>query len=84
MARELKRNSLKNGFYIEVCSMGSRQGIKIASETLQEMLKQQDAYKANKYVIVWGEHKDGKWLHEKKMPAEPTIPKAPKLKKALI
>lgn len=80
MARELKRNSLKNGFYIEVCSMGSRQGgIRIASETYEEMMKQQENYKANKYVIIWGEHKDGKWLHEKKVPAEPTAPKQKKV-----
>jgi len=80
MARELKRNTLKNGFYIEVCSMGSRQGgIRIASETHEEMMKQNEVYKSAKYVIIWGEHKDGKWLHEKKVPAEPTLPK---LKKA--
>ncbi len=72
MARELKRNTLKNGFYIEVCSMGSRQGgIRIASETFEEMMRQQEVYKPSKYVIIWGEHKEGKWLSEKKLPAEP-------------
>ena len=82
MARELKRNTLKDGFYIEVCSTGSRQGgIRIASETFEEMMRQQEVYKASKYVIIWGEHKEGKWLHEKKVPAEPT---APKLKKSLV
>ena len=79
MARELKRNTLKDGFYIEVCSMGSRKdGIRIASETFDEMMRQQEAYKASKYVIVWGEHKEGKWVSEKKLPGEEVEPKMKK------
>ena len=61
---------LKDGFYIEVCSYGSKNGIKISTISKEEMLKAKKLYEQNKYVIILGEHRHGKWLSEKILPED--------------
>ncbi len=61
---------LKDGFYIEVCSFGSKNGIKISSINKVEMFKAKAQYDQTKYVIILGEHKNGKWLSEKILPED--------------
>ena len=58
----------KDGFYIEVLdNRYSSSGIKISSISNKEMLNTVKSYEHSKHIIIWGEHKDGKWLSEKKI-----------------
>jgi hypothetical protein len=50
---------LKNGFYIEVCAKGLKTGVKIRSESKNEMVKAANMYSLYKDVIVLGEYKNG-------------------------
>ena len=56
---------LKDGFYIEVRSKGTNSGMKIRSDSKDEMQKAADFYSRNKEVIILGEHKDDVWMNEK-------------------
>lgn len=51
---------LRDGFYIEVRSKGANNGIKLRSDTLEEMKQQVEHYKKTKEVYVLGEYKNGK------------------------
>jgi len=57
---------LKDGFYIEVCQKGARNGIKIWCLNEERMLRAADDYRRSKDVIVLGEHINGKWVSELK------------------
>jgi hypothetical protein len=58
----------KDGFYIEVCNRGSKQGVKISCPDKNAMLEAIKIYERNKDIIIWGEHHDGKWKSEKILP----------------
>ena len=51
---------LRDGFYIEVRSKGSKTGIKLRSDTLDEMKQAALHYGKTKEVNVLGEYKSGK------------------------
>ncbi len=51
---------LRDGFYIEVRVKGSKSGIKLRSDTLEEMKKNVEKYRKAKEVNVMGEYKNGK------------------------
>jgi hypothetical protein len=55
-----KPGKLRDGFYIEVRSRGSKTGIKLRSETLEEMKAAAIQYGKTKEVTVLGEYKNGK------------------------
>ena len=57
----------KDGFYIEVCDRESIHGIKISSVSHKDMMATIKNYEHSKRIIILGEHKDGKWLSEKKV-----------------
>ncbi len=57
---------LKDGFYIEVCQKGARNGIKIWCQNEERMLRAAEDYRRSKDVIVLGEHINGKWVSELK------------------
>jgi hypothetical protein len=50
---------LKDGFYIEVCNMGVKRGMKIRSENKKAMDDSASLYSKDKDVIVLGEYKNG-------------------------
>jgi hypothetical protein len=56
--------NLKDGFYIEIRSRGSKNGIKTRRDTLAEMNQAAKEYEKHKDVIVLGELKGGKWVNE--------------------
>ncbi len=56
---------LRDGFYIEVRTKGANSGIKLRSDTLEEMQTQVEHYKKTKEVHVLGEYKNGKPLDKK-------------------
>jgi len=51
---------LRDGFYIEVRAKGSKSGIKLRSDTLEEMKKNVEKYSKAKEVNVMGEYVNGK------------------------
>ncbi len=51
---------LKDGFYIEVRTKGSNSGIKLRSDTLEEMNQAAAHYKKTKEVNILGEYINGK------------------------
>lgn len=53
---------LRDGFYIEVRSKGSKTGIKLRTDTLKEMKQSAVHYRKTKDVTVMGEYKNGKPL----------------------
>ncbi len=58
--RPVKRQvQLKNGFYIEVCSKGTRKGVKIWSANKLAMDTIAGQYSKFKEVIILGEFKNG-------------------------
>jgi len=50
---------LKNGFYIEVCNLGVKKGVKIWSENKKAMDDAATQYAKYKDVIILGEYKNG-------------------------
>jgi len=54
---------LKDGFYIEVKNLGSG-GIRIRRDTKEQMLIAAEEYGKNKQVVVLGEMRNDKWIHE--------------------
>ena len=56
---------LRDGFYIEVRTKGANSGIKLRSDTLDEMKQQADHYKKTKEVNILGEYKNGKPVNKK-------------------
>jgi hypothetical protein len=62
----IKPKEFRNGFYIEVCNKGTKNGIKIIRDTKEEMLKAIKEYEKTKDIIVLGEFKNGKWLSDPK------------------
>ena len=50
---------LKNGFYIEVCNIGVKRGVKIRSESKKAMEEAASQYAKFKEVIILGEYKNG-------------------------
>ncbi len=50
---------LKNGFYIEVCNIGVKKGMKIRSESQKAMENAASLYAGYKEVIIIGEYKNG-------------------------
>jgi len=63
---QIKPKEFRNGFYLEVCNRGSRTGIKIVRETLEEMMNAIKEYEKQKDIYILGEFKNGKWLSESK------------------
>lgn len=61
-----RQKDLRDGFYIEIRSKGSKSGIKIRRDTKEEMLVAIREYKKTKEVIVLGEYKNGKALDKPK------------------
>ena len=55
-----KPSKLKDGFYIEVRSKGSKSGIKVRSETKEKMNEAAVRYGKTKDVTVMGEYQNGK------------------------
>lgn len=55
-----KPGKLRDGFYIEVRTKGSKSGIKLRSETLEEMKQAAIQYGKTKEVNILGEYKNGK------------------------
>mgnify|MGYP000957528125 CR=1 FL=1 len=55
-----KPGKLRDGFYIEVRTKGSKSGIKLRSDTLEEMKQAAIQYGKTKEVTVLGEYKNGK------------------------
>jgi hypothetical protein len=53
------QTQLKNGFYIEVCTKGTKKGIKIRSESKNDMELNVNLYERFKDVIILGEYKNG-------------------------
>ncbi len=50
---------LKDGFYIEVCDIGIKRGMKIRSDNKKGMDDATLRYATNKHVIILGEYKNG-------------------------
>lgn len=61
-----KPNKLKDGFYIEVRSKGSKSGIKVRAETKEKMEEAALRYSKIKDVTVMGEYQNGKALDKVK------------------
>lgn len=61
-----KPRKLKDGFYIEVRSKGSKSGIKVRAETKEKMEEAAFRYGKTKDVIVIGEYQNGKPLDKVK------------------
>lgn len=57
-----KPKRFKDGFYIEVRNKGADSGMKIWSESREEMLRMADSYRQNKDVVIMGEHKKDRWV----------------------
>lgn len=57
-----KPKRFKDGFYIEVRNKGADSGMKIWSETREEMMSMADMYRQNKDVVIMGEHKKDRWV----------------------
>lgn len=55
-----RQKDLRDGFYIEVRSKGSKTGIKIRRDNKEQMLTAIKDYRKTKEVIVLGEYKNGK------------------------
>jgi len=51
---------LRNGFYIEVRAKGSKSGIKLLYDSLEEMKKAAVQYAKTKEVTIMGEYQNGK------------------------
>lgn len=56
---------LRDGFYIEVRSKGSKSGIKLRSDSLEEMKNAAVQYGKTKEVTIMGEYKNGKPAEKK-------------------
>jgi len=50
---------LRNGFYIQVCNKGVKNGMKIRSENKKDMEDAAAMYGSYKDVTILGEYKDG-------------------------
>jgi hypothetical protein len=55
---------LKDGFYIEVCDIGLKKGMKIRSENKKSMEASAKMYSTYKDVIILGEYKNGSFKKE--------------------
>ena len=55
-----KPGKLRDGFYIEVRTKGSKSGIKLRMDTKEEMERAIKNYSRSKEVVVLGEYKNGK------------------------
>lgn len=75
-----REKKLKDGFYIEVRNKGSRSGIKLRRESLEEMQEAIEDYSKSKDIIIHGESLNGKWV-EKEL-AKKKAREAAKAKKA--
>ena len=61
-----REKKLKDGYYIEVRNKGSKSGIKIRRETVEEMNQSVIDYSRAKDVVVLGESQNGKWVEKEK------------------
>ncbi|MBL0310856.1 MAG: hypothetical protein IPP77_14660 [Bacteroidetes bacterium] len=57
-----KPKRFKDGYYIEVRTKGADSGMKIWSETREDMTLLAEMYRQNKDVIIMGEHKKDRWV----------------------
>lgn len=57
-----RQKELKDGFYIEVRNKGSKTGMKIHRDTLEEMQRMAKDYSRTKEVIILGESRGGKFV----------------------
>lgn len=55
---------LKDGYYIEVRNKGSKSGVKMRRDTLEEMKQMIEKYEKSKEIIIYGESKNGKWVND--------------------
>lgn len=79
-----REKKLKDGFYIEVRNKGSRSGIKLRRETVEEMHEAVESYTLSKDIVVLGESANGKWVEKelaKKKAKEAARAKKEKAKK---
>lgn len=77
-----REKKLKDGFYIEVRNKGSKSGIKLRRETLEEMEQTVIDYSRSKDIVVLGESKNGKWVDKEKEAKKKKKLKAEKAAKA--
>ena len=59
-----REKKLKDGYYIEVRNKGSKSGIKLRRETLEEMKQTVIDYSRSKDIVVLGESLNGKWVEK--------------------
>ena len=58
-------SKFRDGFYIEIRNKGSKSGgIKLRSDTEEQMQRTIKNYERTKEVIVLGESKDGRWIDD--------------------
>ncbi|MGB0884799.1 MAG: hypothetical protein ACPGVH_00995 [Chitinophagales bacterium] len=57
-----REKKLKDGYYIEVRNKGSKSGIKIRRDSVEEMNQAVEDYSRSKDIVVLGESKNGKWV----------------------
>lgn len=57
-----REKKLKDGFYIEVRNKGSKSGIKLRRESIEEMDKTILEYEKSKDIVILGESRNGKWM----------------------
>lgn len=77
-----REKKLKDGFYIEVRNKGSKSGIKLRRESLEEMEQTVIDYSRSKDIVVLGESINGKWVNKEKEAAKKKKAKAAKTKAA--
>jgi hypothetical protein len=63
---------LKDGFYIEVRNKGSKSGVKMRRDSLEEMKQMIEKYEKSKEVIIFGESKNGKWVNDNPVVHKPS------------
>lgn len=56
---------LRDGFYIEVRTKGSNSGIKLRSDSKEEMMQAAEHYRKTKEVTILGEYENGKQVDSK-------------------
>ncbi len=59
-----RAKKLRDGYYIEVKNKGSKSGIKVRRETIEEMNRAANDYIRTKEVTILGECQNGKWIDD--------------------
>ncbi len=61
-----KEKKLKDGWYFKVCNKGASAGIRIWSQTEEDMRRSIKRYEKTKDIIMMGESVNGKFIKKKK------------------